>query len=186
MSREVTNIAGRAWIRSICFTSLALNNSSCQSSCKQNVMNIVKKICYLQKLEETYRSINSLSMLYAKSISSSTFANPIFFPQTKLAIITLKRHTLFLIPWRPDLYLWSPTTPLRGSFPGWTHCEVDNFPAVWDTTVLRQIKTELKWNHLLPTSTSSKERTASNWSNIVSHVWASFSINELATWASSF
>ena len=40
--------------------------------------------------------------------------------------------------------------------------------------------------NLLPTSTSSRERTASNWSNMVSHVCASFSINTLANWASSF
>lgn len=40
--------------------------------------------------------------------------------------------------------------------------------------------------NLLPTSTSSSERTASNWSNMVSHVCASFSINTPANWASSF
>jgi len=34
----------------------------------------------VRRLEETYRqSINSLSMLHAKSFSSSIFANPIFF-----------------------------------------------------------------------------------------------------------
>ena len=87
----------------------------------------------VRRLEETYpHSINSLSMLHAKSFSSSIFANPILFSRTKLATVTLKRHTLFLIPCWPDSYLWPPTTPLRGSFSRWTHCEVDNSP-VWSS-----------------------------------------------------